>query len=235
VRRVVSVAIGTAVALLFGWAAAENSTPTPGANAPPPSPTTSPTQPELIVPPAGLPVVFHVAQKRSRSGPIPVVDEQYLDGALERANAILIQAGLRFHRGAIKPLPTGRLLDIWGAYGRHALARAAGPPPPGAVEVFVVRTLRDLSRSAWKLPGVQWYTYNGKRIGRRYVIIAHDAGLETLAHELGHYFGLNHHPSRKNLMRPGAARVDSRLNSNQTYYMRQRLRYFMQHGVLNTP
>jgi hypothetical protein len=122
-----------------------------------------------------------------------------------------------------------------GRWGRNRLARVAGAPPPGAVEVFMVRSLRDLKRSWAKLPGVMWYTYQGPGQGRRYVIVSQTAGLETMAHELGHYFGLVHHPSRKNLMLPGAARVDSRLNGSQIYYVRKKLEMLLADKTLQTP
>ncbi len=179
-----------------------------------------------------VPVVFHVAVARTRGGPEQVVTPGRLDQIVERANQILTQAGIRLRRDRIKPMPIGRLLDVRGAWGRNALARVVGPAPPGAVEVFVVRTLGDLKRGWVKLPGVQWYTYRGKGIGRRFVILSRDGGIETLAHELGHYFGLMHHRSRRNLMRPGAARVDSRLTSTQIQHMRRRLEFFLANQVL---
>lgn len=41
---------------------------------------------------------------------------------------------------------------------------------------------------------------------KNFIIITEDASLSTLAHELGHYFGLHHHKNIKNIMAPGEKR-----------------------------
>jgi hypothetical protein len=192
--------------------------------------------PESALKVADIPIVFHVAVEKKDGQPTPVVPIEILDTAIAKTNAIYTQqVGMRFHRRAVHLLPTGKSLDVVGRWGRNRLARVAGAPPPGAVEVFMVRSLRDLKRSWAKLPGVMWYAYQGPGQGRRYVIVSQTAGLETMAHELGHYFGLVHHPSRKNLMLPGAARVDSRLNGSQVYYMRKKLEMLLADKTLQTP
>lgn len=90
---------------------------------------------------------------------------------------------------------------------RDALAEDADSD--GAVHVFVVASLADKDvEDAW-LNGVHW-RYSGDRRGlrgRRYVILSRETGWSsTLAHELGHFFGLPHTETPDGLMTTGGKR-----------------------------
>jgi hypothetical protein len=86
-------------------------------------------------------------------------------------------------------------------------ALAARVEAGGRVPVFVVASLRDIDvrEEAYRM-GVTW-TSRGKVRGR-YVIVASSARPTVLAHELGHFFGLQHSAVKNDLMsydRDGAA------------------------------
>ena len=84
---------------------------------------------------------------------------------------------------------------------------AASATPAEVVHVFVVAALADKDEEGAWIRGVHW-RYGGTRKalrGRRYVILSRIAGEDTLAHELGHFFGLPHSETDGNLMKTGAA------------------------------
>ena len=67
------------------------------------------------------------------------------------------------------------------------------------VQVFVVRSLRDNEQVGVYRKGVTWDSRTTP--SRRYIILSADASPSSLAHELGHFFGLQaHSPVKNNLM-----------------------------------
>ena len=76
---------------------------------------------------------------------------------------------------------------------RDALSRFVAP---GVIDVFLVEALRDsVARDVWRM-GVTWDSRTNPV--RRYVILTNDAMESSLAHELGHYFGVPEHSATKN-------------------------------------
>jgi hypothetical protein len=87
-----------------------------------------------------------------------------------------------------------------------------------AVHVFVVERIADKDDDGW-IGGVTWRA--GKR---RFVILSHtDARVDTLAHELGHFFGLHHQTADDNLM-TGGRDPGSGLTKRQLRTVRKKLR-----------
>jgi Metallo-peptidase family M12 len=74
-------------------------------------------------------------------------------------------------------------------------------PDDGTVHVFVVARIADKDKAGGEIGGVTWRYH-----GRRYILIsATGARVDTLAHELGHFFGLPHTTAADNLMTPQRA------------------------------
>ncbi|NMB73915.1 MAG: hypothetical protein GYA21_02145 [Myxococcales bacterium] len=125
----------------------------------------------------------------------------YFRDALSRANELFEPARILFlekeHRYGEPKNP-----EIRSRAERDALAVLA--PLDGRVHVFLVKRLGDLERSDVDIAGRDW-RYQGRRrelAGRRYIIIAPtSARLDTMAHELGHFFGLCHSARFDNLMK----------------------------------
>jgi hypothetical protein len=184
--------------------------------------------------PAELPVVVHVASEKTASGPRPLIERELLERMVVRAGEILAPSGISFRLAEVRSLPAGRHLDMRSRWSRNALARAAGAPLLGAVEVFIVRTLGNLDGPGL-LGGVHW-RYRGRGdgpVGRHYVILGiQKYSLETLAHELGHYFGLPHSWDRHNIMRQ-CGRVATQLRRWQLLRMQRRLGLFVRLGKLS--
>jgi hypothetical protein len=134
--------------------------------------------------PVTLEVVFHVADMDGQ----PVADAAYLDPRLERANEIFAPLGVTFARKELQPL-SGEHAVIDDPAGRDVLG---GKVRRGVVNVFVVRTFRDLGDPNVLRRGVHWHSRTHK--GAHFVILSsrsHD--INVLAHELGHFMGNPQH------------------------------------------
>ncbi|MHB8875464.1 MAG: reprolysin-like metallopeptidase [Myxococcaceae bacterium] len=188
----------------------------------------------LAAAPATVPVSFQVVCPAD--GGTPVEDAAALEQRLARATELYAEAGLNFTVSGVAPISTDRLLDLAGRADRDALADFA-VRPQAAVQVFVVRSAKDLDPGAGNIAGVHW-RYGGKsraHAGRRYEILSSsDSTPETLAHELGHWFGLAHSSSAQNLMAPSSARADNRLTPGQVERIRGTWRDAVKRGELAT-
>lgn len=68
-------------------------------------------------------------------------------------------------------------------------ALAAGGLTDGVIDVFVTGELHDVDAAGKVINGVAW---RASRLGRKFIILSAKAMERTLAHELGHIFGLPH-------------------------------------------
>lgn len=135
----------------------------------------------------------------------PVADAAWIEAQVGAAAAHLDDAEvtLTWHDAG----DDGIAADIVTVKDRNALAVDAADD--GDVHVFVVARLADKDLEGNWLNGVHW-RYGGKRRGlrgRRYVILSRETRWSsTLAHELGHFFGLGHTDNEDGLMTTGPAR-----------------------------
>lgn len=128
----------------------------------------------------------------------------FLAAQLAHANAQLGAAGIRL---LIEERVAGSIpLEVRTRRERHALAEHA--PIDGDLHLFLVRQLANVDGQG-DICGVHWRYRGGVRRwqGRRFLILSlPDALPDTMAHELGHYFGLAHQRHPGNLMTsPGRA------------------------------
>lgn len=130
-----------------------------------------------------LPIVAHVAQRDGAS----VVPEGFVAEQLARANAIFAPYGVQLALQATATLPAEHAALETRA-DRDALGARARR---GAIDLFVVASLRDVDTPSELRRGVHWRS----RVhpGARYVIVSAIAGPNVLAHELGHYLGNRAH------------------------------------------
>jgi hypothetical protein len=148
----------------------------------------------------------------------PVADDAWIDAELATASARLggADAGVRFARvpGATDGVPA----DIATVADRDALR--AQDADDGTVHVFVAARVADKDKDG-VVGGVTWH--KGRH---RYILLSRgDARDDTLAHELGHFFGLPHAALAGNLMTPHRA-PDGTLTDDQLAIVRRRIAAF---------
>lgn len=164
------------------------------------------------IPSEAIKLQFHVAVKDQAM----IEDKAALQERVAHANRIYQKTRLCFEVGEVLPLPGG-IQDLVSRDDRNLLAEKV-PPPDKVIQVFVVHSARDVDKLDGWIAGVHW-RYGGKQKAhakRRFIILSsiHSSG-ETLAHELGHWFGLNHVKDVNNLMCGTSARTDTLLDKEQ--------------------
>ncbi len=115
-----------------------------------------------------------------------VATPAWIANQIATANRHFARLDVSFQLAGTERLPENSL-DIETRADRSALAvdRLGGR----LVHVFLVRRLDDVDIEGAILNGVAWRRPNDKR---KYIILAATAFERTLAHELGHVFGLGH-------------------------------------------
>lgn len=162
-----------------------------------------------------IPLTVHVATESERIA----MDPRRLTRSVERTNQALAVYGIEVYIARITLLPEG-YAGIKHRRDRRRLAEFA--PADGTIHVFLVDTveLGSTLRVDRSVRGLHW-RYRGLRRklrNREYLIIGSDAPATTLAHELGHLFGLEHEDGRQNLMcscREGPRQLFTRMQGQQ--------------------
>jgi hypothetical protein len=196
---------GLAIAPRLGLADAPDANPASSVVAAPPSDASSirPAKPVPVTPPtpaatmqdfaAAVPpcdparaycfgVRFHLATEASA----PYVSPAWLVEQFAFANQMFAPVDIAFELHSASTFDAPAVID--GRPARDALT--AGVKQSNVIDIFVVGALADLDDAAFPLFGVHWRM--NKPSGRRFVILSSYAWSRTMAHELGHFFGLPH-------------------------------------------
>lgn len=152
----------------------------PGVLADPPAPPVVPA----------LPVSIAIAEQDGA----PVQTGEWVAEQLAEARRIYNHFGIHFRKPEARKLD-GRFAKLETSADRDALA---GELKKGVINVFVVASLRDVHDDKLYRMGVHWAP-NGD-LKRQYVIVAASARKTTMAHEIGHFFKLQHTFTPDNLM-----------------------------------
>lgn len=170
-----------------------------------------------------LPLVVHVAVAQGAD----VVPEGFVAERVARANEIFAPYGVSFKVEATvalgaqhAALETRADRDALSAYAQR-----------GAIDCFVVRSLRDVDDPRELRRGVHWHSQTQQ--GRHYVIISSISGPNVLAHELGHYLGNPAHSEvAGNLMSYTAAEGLPVLDEKQQRRLGRTVRGYLKSGEL---
>lgn len=136
-----------------------------------------------------VPLFVHVATTVDG----PVVDLGRIEADVARTNAELSMYGVRFVMVRVEELEVGHA-ELQARKQRADFARRI--EDHGALHVFYVKkcSVPRQGNVDQKVSGLHWI-YRGMRQDlrhRMYLVVAHDAPFTTLAHEIGHAFGLKH-------------------------------------------
>ncbi len=121
-----------------------------------------------------------------------VVDRAWIDAEMGLAERLYGPLGVHVRIDHVRPLGAelARIEDP-RMRDRFALLVTAHE-----IQVFVVRSLRDSEVVGMYRNGVTWDSRTTP--SRRYIILAATAAQSSLAHELGHFFGIQPHSNVKN-------------------------------------
>jgi hypothetical protein len=181
-----------------------SATPAPKAPQAPkaPKPPAPPKAPEPLAP---LALSIAVAVDEGSA----VVGDEWLATEVREANRLLGPHGVQVRPSERRSLGAS-FVAIETAEDRD---RLAGELARAVVNVFVVRSLRDVDKPDHMILGVRWR--QRRNTDKDYVILSSIASPTTLAHELGHFLGLGHSPVDNNAMSyrrsdPSAVAFDAR-------------------------
>lgn len=125
-----------------------------------------------------------------------VVDRAWIDREVAVAERVFGPLGVHVRVSHVRPLGT-ELARIEDPRMRDRFAPLV---TARAIQIFVVRSLRDNVEVGVYRGGVTWDSIASAQNGpsRRFVILAATAAESSLAHELGHFFGIQPHSTVKN-------------------------------------
>jgi hypothetical protein len=134
---------------------------------------------------------FGLAIWVAAEGGAPIVSGGWIDAQVADAEQLFGPIGVHFRTTLVLPLPSEHA-HLETRADRDALAAHL---IPGAINVFVVASLRDVDDPSLFRMGVCW-----RRAGGTYLVVDAEAVSFVLAHELGHFFGNPHSSTPNNCM-----------------------------------
>jgi hypothetical protein len=125
-----------------------------------------------------------------------VVDRAWIDAEMSVAERVYGPLGFHVRVDHVRPLGA-ELSHIEDPRMRDRFAPLV---TAHEIQVFIVRSLRDSEVVGMYRNGVTWDSRPSGENGpsRRFIIVAATAAQSSLAHELGHFFGIQPHSSVKN-------------------------------------
>jgi hypothetical protein len=188
----------------------------PGASSP-----IAPIAPIAPIPP--LPLSIAVVEEEGR----PVQDAAWVDAQIAEAVRLFEPLGLPLSKASSRALPAS-FARMETRADRDALAAALEPK---RINVMVVSSLRDVDDPQRYRMGVHW-RHRGTP-AKHYIIVSATARPTTLAHELGHYFGLGHSDVTDNVMSYSRTGGPVFFDPKQAERMRSRARTYVSAKLLD--
>jgi hypothetical protein len=138
----------------------------------------------------------------------PYVTTAWITEQFAFANQMFTPIDVGFELAEVDLVTPPAIID--GRAARDAIVKKVKAST--AIDVFVVGALADLDDKAFPLFGVHWRP--AKQLGRHFVILSSYAWTRTMAHELGHFFGLPHSTYAISIMNK-APRLDPPLDQRR--------------------
>ena len=124
----------------------------------------------------------------------PVVTKDWLRRQVAEAQRLMkphgVNVGWVRKRALVEEMAKLETADDRDAVAQHL--------QPGAINAFIVKSLRDIDKPDRFIRGVRWR--NRSDLRKDYVIVSSIAGPFTLCHELGHFLGNGHSYVVNNVM-----------------------------------
>ena len=171
--------------------------------------------------PTQLPLLVHTAQVAGRA----VAPAEFIADRIARANQIYAPYGVAFVATGQRKLADehARLVT---REDRDALG---GEVERGVIDCFVVESLGDVDEPGRVRRGVHWHSRTHP--GAHFVIVSVIAGLDVLAHELGHFLGNpGHSETPGNLMSYQRGEEQPFLDAVQIGRLQRALRGYLRRG-----
>ncbi|HVK67916.1 MAG TPA: hypothetical protein VM694_25825 [Polyangium sp.] len=137
-----------------------------------------------------LPLSFAVAEENG----VAVQNETWIAEQITEATRLFTPIGVTLRKASARVLPPA-LARLETRADRDALAAHLEAK---RINVMIVASLRDVDDPKLFRMGVHWR--HRKTPAKHWVIVAASARPSTLAHELGHFFGLGHSDVTDNVM-----------------------------------
>jgi hypothetical protein len=170
-----------------------------------------------------LPIVLHMVEVAGQ----PIVSPEFVTERIARANQIFAPYGVAFEITRTRPLAE-RHAHLETRADRDALGAEVGK---GVIDCFLVASLRDVDEPENMRRGVHWHS--ASHAPAHYVIVSSIAGLDVLAHELGHYLGNPQHSQTVgNLMSYQHTQALPFLDEAQQANVRRTLSSYLRHAEL---
>ncbi len=121
-----------------------------------------------------------------------VVDRAWIDKEVALAEHVFGPLSVHLRVDHVRPLGT----ELTRVEDPRVRDRFVSLVTPHQIQIFVVRSLRDDVQAGVYRRGVTWDSHTTP--SRRFIILSADASGSSLAHELGHFFGIQPHSNVKN-------------------------------------
>lgn len=167
------------------------------------SPSAAPKKVDPVVPTLPVSIAVVVANGKAAQS------QAWIDAQLAEAQRIYNGFGIYFRKAEVRRLPP-QFDELKNRKDRDALATQL---KKGVINVFIVSTLIDVDNPTQERMGVHWAP-NGD-LKKQYCIVAAGARKTTMAHEIGHFFTLQHTQVPDNLMSYIRTGADVVMNSQQ--------------------
>jgi len=157
-----------------------------------------------------------------------------VDRWLTKASELMADAGVTFRAASLKTETMDSAIVPSVAVRNQLVSRAKFD---GTIHLYVARKVSDIDKEGGWIAGVHWRYWGSKKSmkGQHCVILSASAcGVETLAHEFGHFFGEPHTKAPDNIMCSPGRRAGATFSAAQITRIKADLAARLRSGELRS-